>query len=116
MLTLSVQGVPYDQITKGSEEPEGIFRFTNRHEFSKKMKKSSFKVVYLEKSKAKEVIEVVISYDNRVKQAMIEVQGDKLQRSQVVKNKMIEDAFPINMQENKHGWKLEAQHPTNVQE
>ena len=71
MLTLSVQGVPYDQITKGPEELEGIFRYTDRHEFSRKMKKSIFKVVYLEKGKAKEVVDVEVSYNNRLKQAMI---------------------------------------------
>ena len=80
------------------------------------MRKSIFKIVYLEKGKGKEVVDVEVSYDNRVKHAMIEVQGDKLQRSQVVKKKKIEDSFPINMQEKTHGWKLEAQYPANVHE
>ena len=105
--------MPYDLITSGPAE-FGIFRSTDQHLSSKKQKKSIFKVIHLDKGKAKEVVQVEISYDNRIKQAMIEVQGDKPQRSDVVKSKLVEDAFPISMLENKHGWKLMARYPADV--
>ena len=42
---------------------------------------------------------------------VIDLIGHKNQRSQVVRAKKIEDAFPITMYENKRGWKLMARLP-----
>ena len=41
--------------------------------------------------------------------------GSKLQRSEVVMGKSIDDAFPITMIEHRFGWKLTAIWPQDVE-
>ena len=56
-----------------------------------------------------EEVPIEVSFNIVRKAAMITVEsttGEKQQRSEVVKGKNIQDAFPINMLENNHGWKL----------
>ena len=46
---LRVANVPYYQIKTGKEELEGVFRYTDEHSFKKKVKRSLFHVVHLQK-------------------------------------------------------------------
>ena len=47
------------------------------HNFQDPLKKSVYTIVYAEKNKEKEVIQIVISYNTEVKIGMIEVIGNK---------------------------------------
>ena len=79
------------------------------------MKKSLFKLVNVEKGKIKDVVPVEVVYDNRTKASMMAIIDDtiggKHQRSNVSRNKKIEDSFPIAMSSDRHGWKLIARLP-----
>ena len=72
-MTLSVEGVTYSEISTGPAELLGILRYTDEHHFAHKIKKSVFKVVYVEKGKEKEVVPVEVSFDNRIKSAMVTI-------------------------------------------
>ena len=61
-----------------------------------------------------EEVPIEVSFSMVRKAAMITVKsktGDKQQRSEVVKGKNIQDAFPITMLENHRNWKLTARLP-----
>ena len=60
-----------------SKEPEGILRSAEEHSFQDVLKKSVYTIVYAEKNKEKEVIQIAISYNTEDKTGMIEVTGDK---------------------------------------
>ena len=116
-LELWIADVPYNQIKTGNEEFEGIFRYIEEHKEEKKVRKSLFKVAHLEPGREKEVVPIEVSYNFRTKAAMIAIKtaaGEKQQRSEVVKGKRIEDAFPLNMLESNHSWKLTANLPQNL--
>ena len=64
----------------------------------------------------KEEVPIEVSFNIVRKAAMITVKStteEKHQRSEVVKGKKIQDAFPINMLEHKHNLKLTARLPNN---
>ena len=115
---LWVDKVPYDQIKTGYEQLHGLFRFTDEHYSENRIKKSIYKVVLLEPGKEKEEVPIEISYNTARKAAMIAIKsaaGKKQQRSEVVMKKRMEEAFPLNMLENNHGWKLTARLPQDRQ-
>ena len=59
----------------------------------------------------KEEFSIEVSFNIARRAAMISVKsttGEKHQRSEVVKGKRIQDAFPIHMLEHQHNWKLTA--------
>ena len=111
---LWVEGRPYDQIKTGDEALQGIFRYTDEHCVEKKVKKSIFKVVILEPGMENEEVPIEVSFNKVRKAAMITVKsktGKKQQRSEVVKGKNFQDAFPITMLENHRNWKITARLP-----
>ena len=109
--------MPYDQIKTGNEQLYGLFRFTDEHYLENKVKKSIFKVILLEPGQEKEEVSIVISYNIARKTAKIIIKsaaGEKQQRSEVVTGKKIQDAFPLNMIESNHKWKLTAKLPQDL--
>ena len=61
-----------------------------------------------------EEVPIEVSFNMVRKAAMITVKskaGEKQQRSEVVKGKNIQDAFPITMLEHHRNWKLTARLP-----
>ena len=95
----------------------GIFRFTDEHLVENNVKKSIFKVVVVEPGMDNEEIPIEVSFNIVRKAAMIAVKStteEKHQRSEVVKGKKIQDAFPINMLEVNRSWKLTAKLPNNL--
>ena len=114
---LWVSGVPYKQIKTGNEELHGIFRYTDEHFVENNIKKSIFKVVLQEPGIENEEVPIEVSFNIVRKAAMITVKsttGEKHQRSEVVKGKNMQDAFPLNMLEHHHNWKLTARLPNNL--
>ena len=106
--------MPYDQIKTGDEELQGVFRYTDEHCVENSVKKSTFKVVILEPGMENEEVPIEVSFNMVRKAAMITVKsktGDKQQRSEVVKGKHIQEAFPISMLEHHRNWKLTARLP-----
>ena len=76
--------MPYYQIRAVNEEPEGIFRYIDEHTFEKRVKKSIYYVVYLQKGCEKELVPVEISFNMSTKAAMMAIKtttDSKLQRS-----------------------------------
>ena len=115
---LWVDRVPYEQIKTGNEQLHGLFRFTDEHCSENRIIKSIYKVVLLEPGKEKEEIPIEVSYNTARKTAMIAIKsaaGKKQQRSELVIGKKIEEAFPLNMVENNHRWKLTARLPQDLQ-
>ena len=72
---LSVADVPYYQIKTGKEELEGVFRYTDEHTFKKKVKKSLYHVVHLQKGEEKEVVPIEISFNISTKAAMMAIKA-----------------------------------------
>ena len=115
---LWVKNVPYDQIMTGNEQLHGLFRFTDEHYSENRIKRSIFRVVLLKPGKEKEEVPIEVSYNTVRKAAMVSIMsadGKKQQRSQIVSGKKMERAFPINMIEKNHGWKLTARLPQGPQ-
>ena len=95
----------------------GVFRYTDEHVVENNVKKSIFKVVILEPGMESQEVPIEVSFNLFRKAAMIAVKsttGDKHQRSEVVKGKKIQDAFPIHMHEINRNWKLTAKVPNNL--
>ena len=71
----------------------------------------------LEPGMENEEVAIQVSFNILRKAAMITVKsstGGKHQRSEVVKGKNIQDAFPITMLEHHRNWKLTARLPNNM--
>ena len=101
----------YDYLELSSIEPEGILRNAEEHSFQDVLKKSVYTIVYAEKNKEKEVIQITISYNTEVKTGMIEVTGEKTTQRQILEHYEFKDAFPMVMIEHKHEWKIKARLP-----
>ena len=92
----------------------GLFKFTDEHSSEKKIKTSVFKLVLIEPGQEKEEVPIEVTYNIARKAAKITIKsadGEKQQRSEVVTGKRLDEAFPLNMLDNIHGWKLTATLP-----
>ena len=63
--------MPYYYIRKGPKELEGILRFTDEHTNDRRIRKSVFMVVEVEKGQVKDTIPVEVYFNPRIKTAGI---------------------------------------------
>ena len=72
-MTLKVGDVCFDQIYAGPEQPDGVYRHNASTSLSGRFKKSVFNLVNVQKDLGKELVDVEVKYDTKLKKGFLEV-------------------------------------------